>query len=307
MTTQDIYDRKIVTRATERSAKVVKNLSGGGGAVDLTAPSTPIGSVTPVAVTSTIFTASPANNTSAYVASGSSLTGSNAQSLVNLSQIWDTTGTPTLFKANVTDTASNAASLLMDLKTGGVTRASISKVGTLTLNGTSSVGAAIISTAEFRAGSILIGFNNASGSGGAAFGNSILSTFGGCNSAGFYTALSYGIGSATAAAPDVILSRDAANTLAQRNSTTTQVSRLYKSFTDASNYTRLAKQFDANGVQLAAESAGTGDANIDITFSPKGTGNVRFGTHAAVGAEVVTGYITIKDSSGTLRKLAVVS
>jgi hypothetical protein len=35
--------------------------------VDLTAPSTPIGSVTPVAVTSTIFTASPANNTSAYV------------------------------------------------------------------------------------------------------------------------------------------------------------------------------------------------------------------------------------------------
>jgi hypothetical protein len=249
----------------------------------------------------------PAANTTGLSNTANSLTGSNAQSLVDLSQTWNTSGTPTAIFCNITDTASNAASLLMDLKTGGVTRASISKVGTLTLNGTSSVGAAIISTAEFRAGSILIGFNNASGSGGAAFGNSALSTFGGCNSAGFYTGLSYGIGSATASAPDVILSRDAANTLAQRNSTTTQVSRLYKSFTDASNYTRLAKQFDVNGVQLAAESAGTGDANIDITFTPKGTGNVRFGTHAALSGETVTGYITIKDSSGTLRKLAVVS
>jgi len=36
-------------------------------------------------------------------------------------------------------------------------------------------------------------------------------------------------------------------------------------------------------------------------------GNVRFGTHSAVVAESVTGYITIKDESGTLRKLAVIS
>lgn len=36
-------------------------------------------------------------------------------------------------------------------------------------------------------------------------------------------------------------------------------------------------------------------------------GNVRFGTHAAVGVELVTGYITIKDESGTPRKIAVIS
>lgn len=36
-------------------------------------------------------------------------------------------------------------------------------------------------------------------------------------------------------------------------------------------------------------------------------GNVRFGTHAALGVELVTGYITIKDESGTLRKIAVIS
>jgi hypothetical protein len=37
------------------------------------------------------------------------------------------------------------------------------------------------------------------------------------------------------------------------------------------------------------------------------SGNVRFGTHAAIGIELVTGYITIKDEGGTLRKLAVIS
>ena len=36
-------------------------------------------------------------------------------------------------------------------------------------------------------------------------------------------------------------------------------------------------------------------------------GTVGFGTHSAIGAETVTGYITIKDSSGNSRKLAVVS
>jgi hypothetical protein len=61
------------------------DLNATSGSVDLTSPPTPIGSVTPVAVTSTIFTASPANNTSSLVTgTPNSLTGSNAQSLVNL-------------------------------------------------------------------------------------------------------------------------------------------------------------------------------------------------------------------------------
>lgn len=36
-------------------------------------------------------------------------------------------------------------------------------------------------------------------------------------------------------------------------------------------------------------------------------GILNFGTHSAIGAETVTGYITVKDSGGTSRKLAVVS
>jgi hypothetical protein len=36
-------------------------------------------------------------------------------------------------------------------------------------------------------------------------------------------------------------------------------------------------------------------------------GELSFGTHAAIGAETVTGYITITDEGGVSRKLAVVS
>ena len=43
----------------------------------------------------------------------------------------------------------------------------------------------------------------------------------------------------------------------------------------------------------------------DLFLNP--TGSVKFGTHAAIGAETVTGYITVKDAAGNSRKLAVVS
>jgi hypothetical protein len=42
-------------------------------------------------------------------------------------------------------------------------------------------------------------------------------------------------------------------------------------------------------------------------LTPAGTGLLRFGTHSALGAETVTGFITIKDAGGTTRKVAVVS
>lgn len=75
-------------------------------------------------------TISPATaNTSALVVSGFSLTGANAQSMVDLAGTWNTTGTPTGVKLNVTDTASNADSLLVDLQKGGVSQFSVRKDG----------------------------------------------------------------------------------------------------------------------------------------------------------------------------------
>jgi hypothetical protein len=49
------------------------------------------------------------------------------------------------------------------------------------------------------------------------------------------------------------------------------------------------------------------DTNIDLALTPKGTGNVRFGTYTADMTLVVQGYIEVKDSGGTIRKLAVIA
>ena len=56
---------------------------------------------------------------------------------------------------------------------------------------------------------------------------------------------------------------------------------------------------------VAPSVAATGDdSNIDLALTPKGTGNVKFGTYTG-SAGTITGYITIKDAAGTTRKIAV--
>jgi hypothetical protein len=52
--------------------------------------------------------------------------------------------------------------------------------------------------------------------------------------------------------------------------------------------------------------AASGVADGDIRLTPKGTGNVRFGTRTASADVAITGYIEIKDAGGTVRRLAVV-
>jgi hypothetical protein len=46
------------------------------------------------------------------------------------------------------------------------------------------------------------------------------------------------------------------------------------------------------------------DTDIDLTLTPKGTGNVRFGTYTGT-ILTPTGYVEIKDSGGTVRRLLV--
>lgn len=54
-----------------------------------------------------------------------------------------------------------------------------------------------------------------------------------------------------------------------------------------------------NALMSITDAGTTGDFAV--------TGTMKFGTHTAIGLETVTGYITITDSGGTARKLAVVS
>ena len=58
------------------------------------------------------------------------------------------------------------------------------------------------------------------------------------------------------------------------------------------------------GASPSFAATGT-DADIDLTLTPKGAGAVRFGTYTASALLAVAGYITIKDSGGTTRRLLV--
>ena len=68
-------------------------------------------------------------NAGIIASTGYSLTGSNATSMINLAGTWNTTGTPSAIKLDITDTLSNAASLLLDLRVGGNTYFSVRKDG----------------------------------------------------------------------------------------------------------------------------------------------------------------------------------
>ena len=63
---------------------------------------------------------------------------------------------------------------------------------------------------------------------------------------------------------DVILSRDAANTLAQRNGANAQTLRIYNTYTDAINYERLSITWTSNVCYARNENAGTGSARLFI-------------------------------------------
>lgn len=71
----------------------------------------------------------------------------------------------------------------------------------------------------------------------------------------------------------------------------------------ATNFLQLLPSVGSR-VYLKAVGAST---DIDLELGPKGAGVVRFGAHSAIGAETVTGFISVKDVGGTVRKLAVVS
>ncbi|HCE6992534.1 TPA: hypothetical protein NHP85_006846 [Pseudomonas aeruginosa] len=72
----------------------------------------------------------------------------------------------------------------------------------------------------------------------------------------------------------------------------------------AVNYPYLAGSASGSPARLGVSGS---DANIDLRLRPKGAGVVRFGSHVEQSDVPITGYITVKDDTGALRKLAVIS
>jgi len=84
------------------------------------------------------------------------------------------------------------------------------------------------------------------------------------------------------------------------NSTGSNTQFLISNTASAVNYLQVTGSASTTPT-LSAQGSG---ADLDILLTPKGTGNVRFGTHTA-GVVAQAGYITIKDAGGTTRRLLV--
>jgi hypothetical protein len=182
----------------------------------------------------------------------------------NLTTTWNNVSTTfTGIKLNVTDTASAAASLLMDLQVGGSSKFSASKTGAVasaagfSADGVSSPRAYAIGNStnarglEFFTGGNRMYYRDGSG---------VVASFG--LTSGFMLGSTQPLGWAATTpdgSSDVNLFRDAAaNTLAQRNGVNAQTFRLYNTFTDASNYERGKFEWASNALLIGTEKAGTG-------------------------------------------------
>jgi len=194
-----------------------------------------------------------AGSTGPLTVLGGTLTGSSTPFL-NLSQTWNNAATTfTGALINVTDTASNALSLLQDLQVGGTSKFKVDKTGLIT-TGVASGSLAFGTSAS--TGFYVQGSNLAYQSGGNKVWLSAANQFTLIAAA----RLSWVSGSDPNGAEDVFLYRDAAATLAQRNGTTAQSFRVYNTYTDGSN--NEAAVFDwtttANILSIGTTKVGTG-------------------------------------------------
>lgn len=209
----------------------------------------------------------------ALTLAGGTVTASNP--VLNLTQTWNNaSATFTGIKLNATSTASGASSLLMDLQVGGTSQVNFNKSGTITLTG----GVLLSTNAQI--------IKCTSGVGDGEFfltapfnGNMVsISDLGLVIGSGFWFA------STTARlGRDLFLGRDAANILAQRNSTSAQTFRVYNTFTDASNYERgiFDWQTSSNVLTIGTQNAGTGTARYVKILSA--TKVVRYDTSTVAG------------------------
>jgi hypothetical protein len=155
-----------------------------------------------------------------------------------------------------TRTAADNKSLIADFKVGGSSKMRVLKDGGIALGSTSNppdYGGINYSTDGI--GGFLLG----------AYGGYGIHMGSGCV---------VGWGASGPGEKDLILVRDAAGTLAQRNGTNAQTHRWYGTYTDASNYRRVALAMTTAGVaSITPEGAGTGASGNVLHISGLPTSN----------------------------------
>jgi len=125
---------------------------------------------------------------------------------------------------NVTDSASAAGSLLMDLQVGGVSQFNVHKNGSFGVFGSAYFVSAVSTALGFVSSSATVLQLNASG----------------LRIRSSASLLWTDNTNAALGTTDLILARDAANTLGQRNGVNAQAFNLYSTYTSATNFQRMA-------------------------------------------------------------------
>ena len=167
------------------------------------------------------------------VAVSNTVTGTSSAPTLSVTPTWNTTGTPSAILANVTNTASNVSSRLIDLQVGSTSQFSVSNMGAVT-----------------STGGIVLKPSNSSGISLSFFNNEL--------QLGSALPLSWSSGTPSSVSTDLSLFRDAANILAQRNGVAAQTYRLYNTFTDTNNFERLNTGWIGNTATIWTSAAGTG-------------------------------------------------
>lgn len=227
-----------------------------------------IGAAAGTPQTGTLQNGAGENITSATL-TGGTVTTSNP--LLDMTQTWNDGGvTFTSLKLNVTDTASGASSLLLDLQVGGSSKFSVDKDGAATIAGKLNERALIVGTTTNTLG---ISVQN--------FGSEKIQLNGYHIIASSGLSISWGNSTTQASAGTIDLSlfRDAAGVLAQRRSTNAQTFNIYNTYTDASNYEGAALKWDSNTFKIGAFSLGTGTTREVAIVLPNGQ-QVAFGSAA---------------------------
>jgi hypothetical protein len=193
----------------------------------------------------------------AQTLTGQILTGTQATSLVDLATTWNTLGTPTALKLNVANTLSNAASNLMDLQVGGVSKFTVNKSGELSMNSLDPATKIAYANAGFQFfGSGGVGFYL--GQDGSGNGNAVMSSTG-------YIGFS-SVATPSSSNSDIRLARDAAGILAQRNGVLKQVFRVYNTnLGGAPEWGGFDWQTTTNTLRIGTDKSGTG-ASQPIDF-----------------------------------------
>jgi len=197
----------------------------------------------------------------------SGLTGSQTTPLLSLKQTWNTSGQAVGIRLNIAraNSATNSFGFgggrILDLQTNGTTVLEIDYLGAIknplqqqVLDISNTFGGGGISICRPDRSGIVALVGNTANSNGYGL---VIRDF-----------------SASADRVRLYAYNNTSNALAQLNGTSAQTFYVFRTYTDTSNYERVAVQSGAGYFELACETAGTGTDDIDLRLTAAGIGKV---------------------------------